>query len=306
MFSNLGLEDSLLDFLADPALPCESPRVGPTDPDSQWQDHYVPPPPQVQPPPPQIHPPQLHPPQYTIAIYSTAQSVALDQPTIVRALDQEKMASYVRTHSARRTSENVAATIRREFRVEDRFRARLAAGNPQGPKNKRRRNPATGSVWKPESVYKTFVECKPLFFDRTNYQDKIPGSSCFGKINMRCSKAWSRGPNRKRRAGMPLVVRDLGDPFVDSSFGSRPHTFDSSFGSTLGSTLGSTSDTLGSRHLFDPRPNITFANPPSDISLVPLDPLLAPNSSPCAPVLPQPHPLFGVPSHDLDWPHGFW
>lgn len=68
------------------------------------------------------------------------------------------------------------------------------------PNPKKRRNPATLCEWKPESVFKTFVDSKPPFFDKTDYQDRIPKTSCFGKINMRVPKAWSRGPNRPKRS----------------------------------------------------------------------------------------------------------
>lgn len=118
----------------------------------------------------------------------------------------DKVAFRVAPHSPRLVSRQVVQTVRAEQRVEDCFLQNQARGNGFRPKLRRRRKPQE-SAWKPESVYKTYVDLKPTFFDRTNYQDVVPYASCFGKINMRIPKAWSRGPNRpkRRRRHAPLT-----------------------------------------------------------------------------------------------------
>lgn len=93
---------------------------------------------------------------------------------------------------------NVVETVRREQQVENAFCASEADGTFCIPRLRRRRKPRE-SEWKPESVYKTYVDCKPVFFDKSNYQDHVPHTSCFGKINMRIPKAWSRGPNKPKK-----------------------------------------------------------------------------------------------------------
>lgn len=144
----------------------------------------------------------LAPPPGSIFDYCSERALHLDAPEPRGAL------GLTRTFSARRTHALVLQTVRREFAVEDRYRRRIARVGGTRERVRRRRD-LTDYLWKPESVYKTFVDCKPFFFDKTSYQDHIPTSLCFGKINMRIPKAWTRGPNKpKRRKAMPMAEAD--------------------------------------------------------------------------------------------------
>ncbi|GEQ69105.1 hypothetical protein JCM33374_g2776 [Metschnikowia sp. JCM 33374] len=96
--------------------------------------------------------------------------------------------------------ESVLKTIRMEFALEDSYKSVLPQKNEQIRIRKRRKPQECD--WKPESVYKIYVECKPEFFEKTDYQDRIPSRSCFGKINMRIPRAWSRKPNKSKKRKM--------------------------------------------------------------------------------------------------------
>lgn len=91
----------------------------------------------------------------------------------------------------------VLDTIHMEFALEDRYNS-LGPSRHERVKIRRRRKPQS-CEWKPESVYKCYVECKPGFFEKSDYQDNISQSSCFGKINMRIPRAWSRKPSELKR-----------------------------------------------------------------------------------------------------------
>lgn len=114
--------------------------------------------------------------------------------------DHPRVHGYMEFHSnllsAYKTHQLVRESVTREFQMEEWFKFSPPASRKS--KTKKRRHPHD-CEWKPESVYKTFVDCKPDYFDRSNYQDFVPRSLCFGKINMRIPKAWSRGPNRPKR-----------------------------------------------------------------------------------------------------------
>ncbi|OBA19975.1 hypothetical protein METBIDRAFT_13003 [Metschnikowia bicuspidata var. bicuspidata NRRL YB-4993] len=96
--------------------------------------------------------------------------------------------------------ESVLKTIKLEFALEDSYRSIRPQRNEQIRIRKRRKPQECD--WKPESVYKIYVECKPDFFEKTDYQDRIPNRSCFGKINMRIPRAWSRKPNKSKKRKM--------------------------------------------------------------------------------------------------------
>lgn len=159
----------------------------------------------------QLHRPQPRrpPPAGTIYMYSTLQALQEDEPVENGQLGQMSGYDEVRLQDAQHTHKLIRKLIRDEFRLEDRYRQDIRDGGHYSPRDKRRRNPLE-CEWKPESVYKTYGDCKPEFFDKSDYQDNIPYSSCFGKINMRTPKAWSRGPNkpkRKRRQSLPARKR---------------------------------------------------------------------------------------------------
>lgn len=137
------------------------------------------------------------PPPGTILMYSTHQSLQSDNPEVVGSVGPltgmgAGHLNSLHIHCAIRN------TIKHEFQIEDNYHQLTRRGLLALPRDKRRRNP-TVCEWKPESVYKTYVDCKPVFFEKSDYQDHIPSSSCFGKINMRIPKAWIRGPNRPKR-----------------------------------------------------------------------------------------------------------
>lgn len=91
----------------------------------------------------------------------------------------------------------VMKTIHMEFAIEDQYTSG-ASQRSHLIRIRKRRKPQE-CEWKPESVYKSYVECKPPFFEKSDYQDFIPKSSCFGKINMRIPKAWTRKPNKPKK-----------------------------------------------------------------------------------------------------------
>ncbi|QBM87027.1 hypothetical protein METSCH_B02210 [Metschnikowia aff. pulcherrima] len=98
--------------------------------------------------------------------------------------------------------ESVLKTIRLEFALEDSYKSIRPRKHDQIRVRKRRKPQECD--WKPESVYKVYVECKPDFFEKTDYQDRIPSRSCFGKINMRIPRAWSRRPNKSKKRKLTL------------------------------------------------------------------------------------------------------
>lgn len=161
-------------------------------------------------------PPSSHvdlvPPPGTIFAYCNKRALHLDAP------EQRGALGPTRTFSARRTHALVLQTVRREFAVEDRYRRRIARAGYARERVRRRRD-LSDYEWKPESVYKTYVDCKPHFFDKTSYQDYIPRSLCFGKINMRIPKAWTRGPNKPKRQKIVPMMHGFGATGCATGFG---------------------------------------------------------------------------------------
>lgn len=47
-------------------------------------------------------------------------------------------------------------------------------------------------AWKPLSIFTVYTNIKAQFLERTDYFERIPPSSCFGRLNMRVKRAWSR------------------------------------------------------------------------------------------------------------------
>lgn len=137
------------------------------------------------------------PPPGTILMYSSKKSLQLDKPEVVGTMGQLAALGVGRRNSLH-AHFAIRNTIKDEFELEDKYHRLSRRGRQALPRDKRRRN-SMECEWKPESVYKTYVDCKPAFFEKSDYQDHIPASSCFGKINMRIPKAWSRGPNRPKR-----------------------------------------------------------------------------------------------------------
>lgn len=127
----------------------------------------------------------------TMFLYDSLEALRDDHPRV-----HGYMEFHTNLLSAYRTHQLVRESVTREFQMEEWFKYSPPACRKS--KTKKRRHPHE-CEWKPESVYKTFVDCKPDYFDRSNYQDFVPRSLCFGKINMRIPKAWSRGPNRPKR-----------------------------------------------------------------------------------------------------------
>lgn len=91
----------------------------------------------------------------------------------------------------------VIATYKKELEYETRFQNGQFDLEDR-PSRKRRRKPNEVD-WKPESIFRSYVDCKPMDIQRSSYPDNVPMSSCFGRINMRGAKAWSRQPNKPKR-----------------------------------------------------------------------------------------------------------
>ncbi|KAF3986549.1 hypothetical protein FT663_00380 [Candidozyma haemuli var. vulneris] len=164
----------------------------------------------------------------TIWLYTNADSVQNDKPVCAGTLDRGIMEEYAASDSARTTHRQTVATVKKEFAAEDAFRSQFSRGRRRRPSdeeyvdqtrlNKRRKSQGSGCEWRPESVYKTYVDCKPDFFDRSDYQELVPESSCFGKINMRIPKAWTRGPNRKKARRQPSrPAQPIGTRFIQAT-----------------------------------------------------------------------------------------
>lgn len=91
----------------------------------------------------------------------------------------------------------VVKTITRELEYETKFQ-NGELDLEDRPARKKRRKPNEVN-WRPESVFRSYVDCKPADIHKTSYPDHVPMSSCFGRINMREAKAWSRQPNKPKR-----------------------------------------------------------------------------------------------------------
>lgn len=96
----------------------------------------------------------------------------------------------------RTVHQQVKATITTELEFQDEYtKLYYQTRNQQQFKKKvkKRRNPLHDqSNWEPESIYKAYTTIKPKYFDKSDYPNRVPQSSCFGKINMRGKGAWSR------------------------------------------------------------------------------------------------------------------
>lgn len=91
----------------------------------------------------------------------------------------------------------VVNTITRELEYESKFQNGELEIEDR-PTRKKRRKPNEVN-WRPESVFRSYVDCKPADIHKTSYPDHVPMCSCFGRINMREAKAWSRQPNKPKK-----------------------------------------------------------------------------------------------------------
>ncbi|RKP32613.1 hypothetical protein METBISCDRAFT_25554 [Metschnikowia bicuspidata] len=111
----------------------------------------------------------------------------------------------------------VVETVRKELEYEEKFHGRPALADESIRKRRRKPNEVN---WKPESIFRSFVDCKPTNIHKSSYPDHVPMCSCFGRINMREAKAWSRQPNKpkrqKRNDGSLRYVRPQGRSDVAS------------------------------------------------------------------------------------------
>jgi len=97
-------------------------------------------------------------------------------------------------------SNSIQETIRLENQLETEFCKLKSNRFAQSKLRHRRRDRVierkkrTSSdllVWEPESIYKAFTNIKTPHLNST-YFDNISRKSCFGKVNMRCKRAWKR------------------------------------------------------------------------------------------------------------------
>lgn len=131
----------------------------------------------------------------TMWLYTLSDQVGRNQPEYAGELDFGIMENYASSNPAARVSSATLATVRLEFAATDRFRSRL--GRMEG----RRKKGLQGVCeWRPELLYKTFVDCKPDFFDGSEYADHVPLALCFGMINLRLPNAWRRRTDGVARA----------------------------------------------------------------------------------------------------------
>lgn len=103
----------------------------------------------------------------------------------------------VRPHDSYAVHCQVVETITRELEYESKFQNKKLDLDDK-PTRKRRRKPHEVN-WKPESIFRSYVDCKPADINKTSYPDNVPMCSCFGRINMREAKAWSRQPNKPKK-----------------------------------------------------------------------------------------------------------
>lgn len=157
---------------------------------------------------------RMPPPAGTIYMYSTTKSLYDDEPIEEGTLGDFPFFDGIVLQDPYRVHMLIRKSIEKEFKVEDRYRRKMVTGHQTRHRDKRRRNPLECN-WKPESVYKTYIDCKPEFFDKSDYQDHIPSTSCFGKINMRIPKAWSRGPNKPRKRKKRETHTEPDDTFME-------------------------------------------------------------------------------------------
>lgn len=102
---------------------------------------------------------------------------------------------------ARVISASVNKTIDDEFEFKSRFydfrKRQTTELETPNAKIRKRNNHTTDEVeWKPLSIFTVYTNFKPESIDDTDYFENIPMSSCFGRLNMRVKRAWTRGPNK--------------------------------------------------------------------------------------------------------------
>lgn len=105
---------------------------------------------------------------------------------------------------ARVVSASVNKTIDDEFELKARYFSsfdnslkKRRRSQPEGSKIRKRNNTTTDEVeWKPLSIFTVYTNFKPDAIDDTDYFENIPHTSCFGRLNMRVKRAWTRGPNK--------------------------------------------------------------------------------------------------------------
>lgn len=107
---------------------------------------------------------------------------------------------------ARIVSASVNKTIDDEFELKAKYfssfenslkKRRKSQPEEIRSKIRKRNNPTTDEVeWKPLSIFTVYTNFKPDAIDDTDYFENIPHTSCFGRLNMRVKRAWTRGPNK--------------------------------------------------------------------------------------------------------------
>lgn len=109
---------------------------------------------------------------------------------------------------AKKISASVNQTIDDEFNFNSKYFSSIQSKSRKRKKiyqdqNKmkirRRNNPCSDEVeWKPLSIFTVYTNIKPDAIEDTDYFENIPQSSCFGRLNMRVKRAWTRGPNKAK------------------------------------------------------------------------------------------------------------
>lgn len=106
--------------------------------------------------------------------------------------------SYMRPQD---TSRAVDKSIKEELELYSKYIEMAKVKNPRKrtkffDNTKIKKNKRSRMEWKPLSVFTIYTSAKSDMIEETDFLENIPYTSCFGRINFRMKRAWSRGPNK--------------------------------------------------------------------------------------------------------------
>lgn len=106
--------------------------------------------------------------------------------------------SYTRPQD---TSRAVDKSIKEELELYTKYIEKSKVKNPRKrtkmfDNTKIKKNKRSRMEWKPLSVFTIYTSAKSDRIEETDFLENIPYTSCFGRINFRMKRAWSRGPNK--------------------------------------------------------------------------------------------------------------
>lgn len=98
---------------------------------------------------------------------------------------------------AAQVSKGVQQSLEAEFRFEDAFLRGTSHVQSAPPSRRRRKAQEYELKWEPMLVYHAaYTNINVSHLGKSTYSMFLPKLSCFGKINMRMKRAWTRKPNR--------------------------------------------------------------------------------------------------------------